>query len=75
MGVAACTECGELFKFDVVPRRGHVCFKCHVKGVTFGYPYGKEEFHGPTIRERQKEIVSDAEKQGRSIEPVGTRWV
>jgi len=30
------------------------CFKCHIKNVRLGFTYGKESFHGPTIREQQR---------------------
>lgn len=42
----------------------------------FHYPYGgREEFHGPTIRERQERQISEAKSVGLDPEPVGTRWV
>jgi hypothetical protein len=75
MGSTNCTECGELFTFDVLPRRGAVCFRCHIKGIRLGYTHGKEDFHGPTIRERQREIEASNAAKGNSIEPVGKRWV
>jgi len=36
---------------------------------------GKEEFHGDTIRQRQQQMVHQAALDGRTIEPVGNRWV
>lgn len=39
-------------------------------GVALQYTYGQENFHGPTIRERQEKIVSDAAKEGRSVRQV-----
>lgn len=75
MGSIHCLECDELFSFDVMPRRGAICFRCHVKGVRMGFSYGKDQFHGPTLRERQAKQVSDAKINGYNIEPVGTRWV
>ena len=49
-------------------RRGH-CFRCHVKGVTFGFKgvaYGRSNWNGATVREVQKSYEeSDAFKQGR----------
>ena len=70
-----CTQCQNEFYEDEMPRRGAVCFKCHVKSVRLGFTMGKEEFHGPTIKERQEKIISDAKINGYNPEPVGTRWV
>lgn len=40
------------------------------------YPYGgREAFHGPTIRERQESAVKEAQSNGYTPEPVGTRWI
>lgn len=70
-----CEPCGKQFVSDEIPRRGAVCFGCHVKTIRIGFTQGREEFHGPTIRERQEKIVSDAKINGYNPEPVGTRWV
>lgn len=75
MGSLNCTECGRLFTFDEVPRRGAVCFKCHVKGVTFGFQQGQQMFHDHTIKEQERQIIDSAKKEGRNIEYVGNRWV
>ena len=75
MGSINCTECGNLFTFDVMPRRGAVCFKCHVGSVRLGFSHGKEDFHGPTIKERQEAQVAQAKAAGINAEPVGNRWV
>jgi hypothetical protein len=75
MGSINCHECGSLFTFDVMPRRGAICFKCHVSSVRLGFSHGKEDFHGPTIRERQLRQESQAAAAGIKAEPVGTRWV
>lgn len=75
MGSINCTECGHLFTFDVLPRRGAICFKCHVSSVRLGFTHGKEDFHGPTIKERQDNQVAQAKAAGINAEPVGNRWV
>ena len=75
MGMANCTECGETFSFETLPRRGKVCFRCHLKTIRMGFSEGRETFHGETIRERCREIESEAAAQGRQIELVGKRWV
>lgn len=70
-----CLECLSTFVDDELPRRGSICFKCHIKGIKWGYTYGKEDFHGPTVVERQREQVRQAEAAGIKAELVGTRWV
>lgn len=75
MGSINCVECGNLFTFDVLPRRGAVCFKCHVGSVRLGFTHGKDDFHGPTIKERQETQVAQAKAAGINAEPVGNRWV
>jgi hypothetical protein len=75
MGSINCTECGNLFSFDVLPRRGAVCFKCHVGSIRLGFSHGKEDFHGPTIKERQQQQVAQAKAAGIDAQPVGNRWV
>ncbi len=75
MGSINCTECGNLFSFDVMPRRGAVCFKCHVGSIRLGFSHGKEDFHGPTIKERQDQQVAQAKAAGIDAQPVGNRWV
>jgi ferric-dicitrate binding protein FerR (iron transport regulator) len=75
MGSTTCSECGSIFTFDVYPRRGAVCFKCHVGSVRLGFSHGKEDFHGPTIKERQDHQVAQAKAAGINAEPVGNRWV
>lgn len=54
----------------MTPRRGLICFKCHVKTINLGFTYGKDNFHGPTIKERQNKIVADAAAKGITAEPV-----
>lgn len=75
MGSLNCEECGRLFTFDVIPNRGAVCFRCHVKGVSFGFQQGQQMFHDKTIKEQEREIIDSAKREGRDIEYVGNRWV
>ena len=65
-----CTQCGTLISVSEIPRRGKVCFKCHVKTVDLGFKYGKDNFHGPTIKERQTKILNDAAKAGINAAPA-----
>lgn len=69
-----CETCNKAFYVDEVPRRGFTCFKCHIKGVRLGFTYGQEDFHGPTIRERQRQTVEQAAINGYTAEPV-TNWM
>ena len=76
MMVLNCSRCSKEWSHDgELPRRGNICFACHVKSVNLGFTYGKEDFHGPTVRERQQQQVADAAKNGVNAEPVGSRWV
>ena len=70
-----CESCQKNFIADEMPRRGAVCFSCHVRSVRLGFTYGKEDFHGPTVVERQREQMRQAESAGIKAEPVGQRWV
>ena len=70
-----CEPCGKSFEAEELPRRGSVCFKCHVSTIRLGFTYGQEDFHGPTIRERQAKTVADAKINGYNPEPIGSRWV
>ena len=67
-------SCEKNFIADEMPRRGAVCFSCHVKSVRLGFTYGKQDFHGPTVRERQRKQVEDAAIHGINAEPV-TNWM
>ena len=69
-----CKSCEKNFIADETPRRGEVCFSCHVKTVRLGFTYGKDDFHGPTVRERQQTQVADAAANGVIAEPV-TNWM
>ena len=75
MGQFNCTECDRIVSFDVIPRRGFICFKCHVSTVNLGFAYGKEDFHGDTIKQRQDVQMKQASAAGIKAEPVGERWM
>lgn len=75
MGSYSCIHCGKVESSDDLPRRGAVCFGCHVKTIRIGFTHGKDDFHGPTIKERQDLQVKQAENAGIKAEPVGNRWV
>lgn len=69
-----CKNCGK-HKDEEVQHRGLICFACHIRTVRLGFTHGKEDFHGPTIAERQRKTVEDAKINGYNAEPVGNRWV
>jgi hypothetical protein len=46
-------DCGRDLQTENDIKRGF-CFGCHVKSVRLGFTYGKDNFHGPTIREQQR---------------------
>lgn len=75
MAVFVCEVCDSRWVEDSLPRRGSICFKCHVKNIRIGFTHGKEDFHGPTVRERQQQQVKEAAAAGVNAEPVGTRWI
>lgn len=70
-----CTGCSTQFYAPELPRRGAICFKCHVNTVSIGFRYGRDDFHGPTVKERQDKQLSDAALGGVTAEPIGKRWV
>lgn len=70
-----CLECLKTFVDAELPRRGSICFKCHVRSIRLGFTYGKEDFHGDTVVQRQREQMRQADAAGIKAEPVGQRWV
>jgi len=69
-----CESCQKNFIADETPKRGAICFGCHIRTVRLGFTYGKQDFHGPTIRERQQKQLADAVAGGINAEPV-TNWM
>lgn len=70
-------ESGERHVYDP---DSHFCCKMRYMrehgSLAVHYPYGgREAFHGPTIRERQEAAVKEAQSNGYTPEPVGTRWI
>jgi hypothetical protein len=70
----SCEKCQKVTDADM-QRRGPICFSCHLRGIRIGFTYGKDNFHGPTIGERQRQTVEQAKINGYNPEPVGNRWV
>lgn len=47
-----------------------------VMGGHLQFTYGKDAFHGASIKELQERQVSEARRNGvKNLEPVGPRWV
>lgn len=69
-----CEECSRQFYDKQLPHRGAICFGCHIKSVRLGFTYGKDNFHGDTIAEKQRKIMADAAINGVQAEPV-TNWM
>lgn len=65
-----CKSCQKNFIAHKMPTRGAICFGCHVQTVNLGFTYGKEDFHGPTVRERANKTVADAAAAGITAELV-----
>ena len=74
MNTFTCLECNKQFQNEGIPRRGAICFRCHVKGISFGFQQGQQMFHDKTIKEQEREIIDSAKRDGREIEYVGSRW-
>jgi hypothetical protein len=70
-----CEQCEKVEVVDIIPRRGKICFGCHIKGIRLGFKHGQEDFHGPTIKERQDKTIAEARANGLNPEPVGTKWI
>lgn len=70
-----CKTCAEVFEVEEYPRRGSICFKCHLKGIQLGFTYGKKDFHGPTVRERANKQIQEAKNAGLEPAYVGKKWV
>jgi len=67
-----CSTCSKPIEAESDIKR-ELCFKCHVKNVRLGFTYGQEEFHGPTVRERQREVEDSPRFKAGEIEKVPAR--
>jgi hypothetical protein len=67
-----CSTCSKPIEAENDLKRGR-CFKCHVKNVRLGFTHGKEDFHGPTVRQRQREMEDSPRFKAGEIEKVPAR--
>jgi hypothetical protein len=70
-----CARCEDAAHAAQHPEPVPACFACKVGSISLGFTWGREDFHGPTIRERQREQERVCAEEGVKAEPVGTRWV
>ena len=56
------------------PSRVEGCYACKVSTVGLQFTYGKADFHGATIGERQERAVSDARSAGLDPVPQEKTW-
>lgn len=46
-------------------------FKAKLQSLSFGFTFGRDQFHGPTIRERQEHTIAKSRENGHEITPIG----
>jgi hypothetical protein len=39
-----CERCESTWVEDSLPRRGEICFACHLKSIRIGFTHGKADF-------------------------------
>ena len=61
-----CSTCSKPIEAENDLKRGR-CFKCHVKNVRLGFT------HGPTVRQRQREMEDSPRFKAGEIEKVPAR--
>ena len=69
-------SCGRTFTES--QSSGDACFKCKIASVGFtwrGVRDTRQSFSNETIPQVIRETKAQAEANGRTIEPVGNRWV
>ena len=68
-------DCGN--KFTEEQSSGTVCYPCKLGSFTVnwvgGGGYGREAFHGSTVREIQADTMAEASRKGIDAEPVPMR--
>jgi hypothetical protein len=86
MATSRCTPPNPVLPHECAPRedapRSPWCGYCLKKlpdfgplTVSLGFTWGKADFHGPTLKERQEKQIAEAKEAGLDPSPVGARWV
>lgn len=69
-----CTDCGVSFESEN-EHRVPFCFKCKISSVRLGFRQGKDFFHGPTIREQQRQQEAAMTREGIAWEKLPEKAV
>jgi len=69
-----CASCEDLAHSQTHKSYDPDCFACKVQTVGLQFTYGKQDFHGPTIGERQVKQYEECKADGVDIAPVQKTW-
>lgn len=69
-----CARCEDLLHAQQHAEREPGCFACKVDTVGLQFTFGKANFKGPTIGERQEKQYAEAKRDGVDIAPVPKTW-
>lgn len=69
-----CARCEDLKHSQEHPVPVIDCFACKVQTVGLQFTYGKADFKGPTIGERQAKQYAECKADGVDIAPVQKLW-
>lgn len=72
--IGLCARCEDLLHAQRHAEREPGCFACKVDTIGLQFTYGKAEFKGPTIGERQEKQYAEAKQDGVDIAPVAKTW-
>ena len=69
-----CARCEDSKHLEEHPVPDPDCFACKVQTVGLQFTYGKANFKGPTIGERQEKQYAECKADGVDIAPVQKLW-
>ena len=69
-----CASCEDHAHSLLHPIMADGCFACKVQTVGLQFTYGKDDFKGPTIGERQEQQYAECKRDGVDIAPVAKTW-
>lgn len=72
--IGLCARCEDLKHDQDHSVMQDDCFACKVSTIGLQFTYGKEDFKGPTIGERQEKQYAEARRDGVDIAPVPKTW-